>query len=971
MENVQISENTIFTKSPSTRFQFFKFVFSVILLLSIITNIFLIIATVQTPEWQTFLVITILSLICILCLLALREVNEKNYFAFVFSLLISINITLNLISSIFEGASIFAAILNFLISLAISTSILYKYADTGITIGMVTSTTATMLGYISPFPQLLMPTLNVLLPIGFGIILMVFITFVQTGVMITNIRIKLVLISLSFTIIPLLIVSFFTSNSFENSIETQRNNTLQLAANQVSDRLDSFLIENIEGVEQEAGFPVFSEYLLTNPKYRSRSSIELELKQTINNLAIKDYPYLLNYGILNLQGINIYDTNPKNIGQSEASTDYFVQALRTGEGYVSEVRFNTSELPYLYFSAPIKDNDNQLLGVLRIEYDAIVLQKILEENTNLLGKNSNAILITDYNFRIADTVSPKNIYQMIIPIEDSEMNSIRAYNWVPNLEGSKFTQNLPNFANAITQYGSSKFFTGNVRNENLDITDTGYIKKLSNKDWYIVYTQELTALRLITEHQINGFVMLASIITVIVGMISTFFSRSFSSPIIKLSEAALKISQGNLETKTDVKTNDEIGFLANTFTKMTDQLRSSIQTLENRVMERTQELEEQNLALSIRSSQFRTVADVARNIVTSQELDKFLNNITEIISDRFHFYHVGIFLLDDKKEFAVLRAANSEGGKRMLARNHKLQIGKVGIVGYATGFGQSRIVTDVGADAVYFNNPDLPLTRSEMALPLIADNEIIGAIDVQSTESNAFTEDDVELFRTLADQVAIAIFSNHLYNETRAALEESERIYRQYLQQEWQKTTNTKSDQGVIYSENGFKFVQNSQMEEINNVLSTGKPLIINEDKENPEDIHLIVPIQLRGQPIGAIKIRDKKSNKNYWSEEELDSVSVIAENVGLALEGARLFEQTVRRANRERQVVEITSKIRATNDPQQMVKIAIQELKQALGTSKAQIIIKDQTIQPENEEKSNSGNGNHKIDDLQGFVTE
>ena len=150
-----------------------------------------------------------------------------------------------------------------------------------------------------------------------------------------------------------------------------------------------------------------------------------------------------------------------------------------------------------------------------------------------------------------------------------------------------------------------------------------------------------------------------------------------------------------------------------------------------------------------------------------------------------------------------LRAANSTGGRKMLARQHKLQVGQIGIVGYVTGEGKPRIATDVGQDAVFFNNPDLPETKSEMALPLKVGDHTIGALDVQSVDSNAFSNDDIELFSTLADQVAIAINNNQLYEETTLALSESERVHRQYLNQEWTRQSTEANVSSIRYTNEG------------------------------------------------------------------------------------------------------------------------------------------------------------------------
>ncbi len=940
---------------------FAKIVSLIILVNTSLAAVLFLIASAISPQWQLLMVSSFLTVTAIISALSLKDINTNNYYLFVFGLLIAVNITFILMSAVFQNTAIPAAAMNLMISISISTALLGSRSDTGISFGIFSTTLAAVSGLLSPLSQLIMPSVNVILTIAFGIVLIVFISFVQNGILTANIRLKLVFISLAITLIPLVLVSAVQSTFVQNILENQRNNTLRLAANQVSSQIDSFITSNLDILEKEAAFPIFSEFILTSSSSQPNEQIKAELTSTIETLKLKEYAYLFNYGILNLQGKNLFDTNSYRMGNSEASTDYFVQTLRTGQAYASELRFDEFDHPYLYFSAPIRDSEDRLIGVLRMEYDALVLQKILESYPNLIGPNSNAILINDYYLRIADSISPNQLYHTLISLDENTSKTLRAFNWLPNKTMNIMSSNLNEFADNIDQYLDSQFFTANIRGKNSNILDSGIITRLNSQSWYLIYAQEQNILLQIAKNQANLFIIIGAVVSALVGLLATMFSRSFSRPIIKLSETANDITAGKLETRAEVDSSDEIGLLGQAFNHMTDQLRSAIGSLENRVAERTKELELQNTALSYRGFQLRTVAEVARSIVSSQELETFLNDITKTISNRFNFYHVGIFLLDEQREYAVLRAANSEGGQRMLARNHKLLIGKVGIVGYATGMGEAKIATDVGQDATYFNNPDLPLTRSEMALPLVANDEIIGALDVQSTESNAFTDEDIELFRTLADQVAIAIYSNRLYNDTRSALEETERIHRRYLQQEWKKTADIDQNRCVIFTEQGIQYSDRLVSDEISNVLKNGSPLVITQTDEGDDEIQMVIPITLRGQTIGVIKIKDQKAVKQYWSEEELTSVQTIAENVGLALENARLFEQTMRRANREQKVVEITSKIRSTNNPQEMVQIAMLELKNALGTSKAQIVLKDQQIQTENPQKNQiSGNGHN-----------
>jgi GAF domain-containing protein len=166
-----------------------------------------------------------------------------------------------------------------------------------------------------------------------------------------------------------------------------------------------------------------------------------------------------------------------------------------------------------------------------------------------------------------------------------------------------------------------------------------------------------------------------------------------------------------------------------------------------------------------RAVPLRAAAEVARDATAILDVNQLLDETVHLISGQFGFYHAGVFLLDERGEYAVLQAASSEGGGRMLERGHKLQVGKVGIVGYVSDTGEPRIALDVDEDAAHFASSDLPDTRSEMALPLKVRGRVIGVLDVQSTQEAAFSEDDVAVLQTLADQLATAIENARLFEQ--------------------------------------------------------------------------------------------------------------------------------------------------------------------------------------------------------------
>jgi GAF domain-containing protein/HAMP domain-containing protein len=412
--------------------------------------------------------------------------------------------------------------------------------------------------------------------------------------------------------------------------------------------------------------------------------------------------------------------------------------------------------------------------------------------------------------------------------------------------------------------------------------------------------------------------------------------NALTEPVIELTNGARAFAAGKLDQQIEIATRDEVEELARTFNSMSGEIRGLITDLESRVAERTKDLETRSMELESanqrirrRASQFEALTQVTQNITSIRDLQDLLPLITRVVSDKFGFYHVGIFLLDEISEYAVLIAANSAGGQKMLDRRHRLRVGEEGIVGHAAFTGKARIAVDVGKDAVFFNNPDLPETHSEMALPLISKNIIVGVLDVQSTEIAAFSDEDIQMLGLLADQVSLAIENARLFDETRRALAESETMTRRTTREAWARLPEQQQLLGFRYDLSGATPLKQP-------VKSEG-PGSGEGKRKKAEAIRTVVPIELRGEAIGELIVQSP--SERSWTEDQLDLIRAVAERVALAAENARLFEETTARADRERLVSEITGRIRNNNDPQAMIQTALQELRNALGTSRVEIV--------------------------------
>lgn len=366
------------------------------------------------------------------------------------------------------------------------------------------------------------------------------------------------------------------------------------------------------------------------------------------------------------------------------------------------------------------------------------------------------------------------------------------------------------------------------------------------------------------------------------------------------------------------------------------------QTLEERVSQRTAELDTANRFNFRRARQFEAISQVIRAISSIQDLDTLLPRITEVISEQFNTYHTGIFLLDNEKEYAVLRAANSAGGQKMLVRGHKLQVGQTGIVGFVTATGQPRIALDVGADAAFFDNPDLPDTHSEIALPLRYGGQIIGALDVQSIESNAFSQDDVEILITLADQVSIAINNTLNLEEAQKALAESKSAVGKSTLESWKVLRPKSLSLGFQLSDSAITpLEQPLQGEHIKEAMTKGRSIMSNIENESAS---LAIPIRLRGQVIGVMNLRTQ--NNRMITSDDADIAEAISERLSLAIETATLLQTTQHRADIERIATDISSKISSSTRFETILQTAAQELSRALGGSDVIVQVEPASIE-------------------------
>jgi GAF domain-containing protein/HAMP domain-containing protein len=389
------------------------------------------------------------------------------------------------------------------------------------------------------------------------------------------------------------------------------------------------------------------------------------------------------------------------------------------------------------------------------------------------------------------------------------------------------------------------------------------------------------------------------------------------NPILKLSTAAEQLGSGDWETPVpalravEAGSDDEIGLLAGTLRGMAGQLRQTFGQLEQRVAERTQALEYRNL-------QMQTAAEVAREITTAQDLDELLHGAVNLISERFGYYNVGIFLVDETSEFAMLKAASGDLGRRLLEREIRLRVGQQGMVGYVTRFGQPRRANDVTAEGLYLAEELLAHTGSELTLPLRSGPKIIGALDVQSEQKHRFSDEDVTILQALADQLATAIENVRLVSHVRLTLEETNLLIQRQARENWSKLRRRTGLLGYEYD----------RMEV--------RPLAEAADSRGESRV-IRVPVRLRGQVIGVIGL-EAEDPEHAWTPDELAIIEATAGQAAITVENARLLADSRRQAAREQITAEVTARLRASLDMQTVLKAAVSEIAEKLGIAEVAV---------------------------------
>lgn len=414
-------------------------------------------------------------------------------------------------------------------------------------------------------------------------------------------------------------------------------------------------------------------------------------------------------------------------------------------------------------------------------------------------------------------------------------------------------------------------------------------------------------------------------------------NRSIVHRLKALETTTQRISAGEFNLSAKVDNRDEIGLLAYAFNVMTGRLRELLSSLEERVAERTYQLE--------------TVVEVSQKLSSILDLSDLMHEVVYLTKETFNYYHVHIYLLDEWGETLVMVEGYGEAGAEMKHRGHSILLkAPKSLVARAAREGRIININDVHQNPEWLPNSLLPETRSEAAVPIYLNREIVGVLDVQSEKIAGITPESERILRALASQVATAVGNAHLFARTQAALNRTEHLQSLYTGEAWQRLTKNTSSNFEINRSSALPPLPEKVTPEAEVALQQRQTINLkfnsSDDKNDEENKkgtfhgvahHIATPLKLRNQIIGILGLQDNDPNRQ-WTSEEIALIEAVSEQMSLALENARLFEETGRRAGRERIIADVTQQVWSADEIEAVMRTAVAQLAEKLQASEVVI---------------------------------
>lgn len=477
-----------------------------------------------------------------------------------------------------------------------------------------------------------------------------------------SIRTKLIVSFLVVALIPLLLLAFINKQTTEKALTDNAKQSLSAAAIETANRIDGFIDGNLNAVRVEAILPGLAAYLNLPSKQREGSPEERLATETLIRLSRKDMLNILSYALLDLKGRNVLDTNTPDVGRDESGQDYFRKPLQTQLSFASNIKRSPTipDLVTLFFSSPVRNARGKILGILRVTYNATVVQQLVARQTERAGAKSFAILLDEHYIHLAHSTSPKLLFKSIVPLSPNLVTQLQQEGRLLKSPTKELATNLSDLKQALDNKQSSLIARLPVTDNQANLIA---IARLQYKTWSVVFAQPLAVALAPVEKQIHDTLILFALIAGVVTIIAFTIGQLLTKPLIYLTQIVSQFTAGDLDIRVKIRSKDEIGQLAGSFNNMAEQLKESFATLEkqNEDLKRLDQLKNEFLANT--SHELRTplngIIGIAESLidgVTGELPQTTQKNIQLIISSGRRLAN----LVNDILDFSKLRHKNLE-----------------------------------------------------------------------------------------------------------------------------------------------------------------------------------------------------------------------------------------------------------------------------------------------------------------------
>ncbi len=841
-------------------------------------------------EWQAWMEFGVVALFLVATLISAFLSQRGRMYQAIGLLIGGFLITIIARNALTEGLGVFYG----LMSIAVTSVLAFinfpkktanRFTFTGIVIGVLLVVFDLIVPpYRQPAPAVLLNSL----PYVASFVVLLFLTFLVRQVITGSIRTKLISAFVVMAILSMGIVAFTAQRSLSNNltagiVDSQEflasSQGLQIgqAINSQYDKLKSLAtIKTIQEGTEAANLDESRPHDVTKIEQLNLAWREaIKAKNATDPLAIKvlynplstqlrrfqkTFPENTEILLTDQKGFSIAATTlPANYYQADAL--WWRTAHTTGQ-YIGQPIFDpVTNSVAIDMAIPIYSyNTGDFVGVMRTTVDFNLLTDLLVEG--LRGQTGYTIIYQPNDQEIKLRSLEDGNYEIF---QDFASFDLQGFVKSPNTSMEFSLDGNPVLASSAPV----KLYTSTLAGEGANV--------LNDLNWKIVVVQGRSEVLQPVEAETRNNLILVIITSIVVIMIAYFLAGYMTNPIIRLNAFALRIASGDLTAEAKVETQDEIGTLATTFNNMTSQLRSLFGSLEQRVIDRTRNLE--------------LASDVGRTITEHiADPNQMLTKAVETIRARFDLYYTQIYLVDSSGQTITLRAGTGEVGRQLLGRRHSLAVGPSSLNGRAVAEKKAVIVSDTSQHPGFLPNPLLPNTRSEMVVPLIVGGQVIGALDMQSETPGTLNDANLPAFEVLAGLFSVAIQNANLFAETEQARQQMEANARRGAELGWQDFLD-----GIERSEKiGYTFNQ-----------AEITPL------KNTNELHsentLNIPIMVTGATVGAIQIVEEE---RAWTAQETELVQATAGQLAQHIDNLRLLaqaekyrleaEQVTRRLTRE-----------------------------------------------------------------------